>query len=117
MGYNALINSNLKQAYNLVKDLAVVGVFTKINSSTFNFATSTATTTTEATITTKVIVIGNTTTSGDSTVIKKEIMVKTLDVGDVKLYDTVTIAGEVWKVGQIIRDSGYITIFEAVKGD
>ena len=116
MGYTSLINSNLKLAYDLVKDLAVVGTFSKVSSSSFNFASSVATTTTATAITAKLIVIANETRSGDATVIRKEIMVKTVDIGNVKLYDTVTIAGEVWKVGSVIQDSGYITIFEVSKG-
>lgn len=116
MSYNSLINSNLRLAYNMVKDLAVIGTFSKIDSSSFNFATGVATTTTETAITAKLIVIANETRSGDATVTRKEIMVQTADIGDVKLYDTVTIAGEVWKVGKIIQDSGYIIIFDVVKG-
>ena len=112
MSYNALINSNLKLAYNAVKDLAKPVTFTKTASTSFNFTTGAASAVTEGPISTKAVILSDKKTSSASKVVNREIMFRTTEVGDIKLFDSVTIDNLVWKLGTVVADSGFIIILQ-----
>ena len=57
MSYKALINSKLRQAFNMVKDLAEDVTFNKVTVGDFDFATGTASTEVSTPVVTKAIII------------------------------------------------------------
>lgn len=113
MAYRALINSSLARAYRIASDLAVPVTFTR---RVTDFSFGTLETSTAATpIVTKAIVADAKKPSGERDVSKKELMFKSKGLGDTSLFDTVTIAGEVWKVGAPIHKGDFITILSIFK--
>jgi len=112
MSYSSLINSNLNKAFNLVKDLAVDATFTKRSDKSFNFATRTVKSSSGETITTKIIVLDSKKPSKDRNTVTQQIMLKTAELGDLSLYDSIMIGTTSWKLGKFIRDDGFINIVE-----
>lgn len=115
MSYSSLINSNLNKAFNLVKDLAVDAVFTKKADKSFNFATRAVKSSSGETITSKVIVLDSKKPSKDRNTVTQQIMLKTIELGDLSLYDSVSINNISWKLGSFIKDDGFINIVELTR--
>jgi len=115
MSYAALINSNLRNAFNtLVKDLAIVATFQRSDSHSFDFNTVTAKAKTTS-VESKIIVVDETKVSSKSNSKMKQIMVRSKDIGDLKAFDRVVVNGEEWVIGQVINNSGYIYLLEINK--
>ena len=112
MSYSSLINSNITRAFNLVKDLAVDATFIKKSDKSFNFATRTVKSSNSETITTKVMVLDSKKPSKDRNTVTQQIMFKTEDLGDLSLYDSILINTTSWKLGNFIKDDGFINIIE-----
>ena len=115
MGYKSLIDSNLTRAFNLVKDLATTVEFVKKTDTAFDFATMAVTSTT-ATVRAKIIVVDQSkSASNPAATVTRNIMVKKKDVGDLSFYDKIVEGGTTWKIGSVIRDSGFILLLEIRK--
>ncbi len=112
MAYKAIVNSNIKVAFNLLKDLAVTAVLNKKKPATFDFATATITANTEDIVTTKIVIVSSDKSMEKSNSIVSEILLKTKETGDLSFYDTITIDNDVWKLGQKINSDGYITLLK-----
>jgi len=112
MGYKALVNSNVNKAFDLVKDLADVITLTKKVSTSFDFNTGIASSTETAAIVTKAVVVEVNKKSKDRNTLYKNLMLKTLDVGDVANLDKVSLLGAEWKIGPLIFTNNYVTIVE-----
>lgn len=108
MSYKALINTNLTRAFNLIKDLATSHEFVKRTGSAFNFATASAEHATTNTVTAKIVVMDDKKQTKDRGSVTKHFMARKSELGDVSIYDTVTIEGEIWKVGPLLQDTGFI---------
>lgn len=116
MSYRNLVNTNVARAFNLVKDLAEEATLTKKATSSFNFATGQAEVTTDAPVVTKAIMTELRNSSGDFNASRRLVMLKTAEVGDIKAYDTVTMAGVTWKVSpDNILSDGYVTTVEVYR--
>jgi len=115
MSYTALIDSNLTKAFNLVKDLAVLGTFNKKSGVSFDFTTGETTTASTTTITTKVVIIDLKKTSDKSNTVRKQILFKSRNLEDLTFYDTITINGVIWKLGEIIHSNNFTTLLNIFK--
>jgi hypothetical protein len=108
MSYQALIDSNLVRAFNLIKDLAVDVVLIKKPNPAFDFGTGTASFSASQSITTKAVVIDIKKKAEDRNTIEKQLMLKAKDVGDITRYATVQIDSQTWTVGDIPKNDGFI---------
>lgn len=115
MSYRALADNQVRKAFSLLKDLAVDAVLTKKEATAFDFSTGEAAGVKSSPVSTKIIEIKAAKLSTKTNVIEKEIMLKSQDVGDLKLYDSVTISGVVWKIGAPLKNDGYILITTVFK--
>ena len=113
MAYKSLIDSSLTRAYQLAKDLAEDVTFTK-KSGEFNFSTM-ETASADTSVVVKTIVTDGKQAKEDRSVKIKQLMFRSKDLGSISLFDTVVIQGETWKLGDVIKDSGYIIVAEAYR--
>jgi mannose/fructose/N-acetylgalactosamine-specific phosphotransferase system component IIB len=110
MAYKNLIDSNVKKAFNLLKDLAVEAVLYKKLAPVFNFSTGEATVGDAETINIKVVITGQIKSERGKNVIEKVIMLKSKEVGDLSFYDTITINNIEWRLGEPIKSDGFVLI-------
>jgi hypothetical protein len=115
MGYQSLIDSNLKKAFLLAKDLAVDVVLTKKTNDSFNFGTGEVSSPSSQTVSTKAIIIDSKKTSADRNSVSKEIMLKAKDVGDLKSYSTITIDSVIWTLSGVQKNDGFILLGNITK--
>ena len=115
MSFNNLIDSQLAKAFNLLKDQAVVAVFTSIDTGEFNFGTGQLAETAAAPKTIKVVAIEDNRPSKDKKTIKKTILARKRDIDVLNITDKVTLGGFDWKIGDIKRESGRIWLFEIIR--
>ena len=113
MAYKSLIDSSLTRAYQLAKDLAVGVTFTK-KSGEFDFSTM-GTVSADTSVVVNTIVTDGKQAKEDRSVKVKQLMFRSKDLGSISLFDTVVIQGETWKLGNVIKDSGYIIVAEAYR--
>ena len=114
MSYRKLVEAKVKQAFELIKDLAQNVVFTTKVSSEFDFESG-LTTSTVVNRTIKVVVIDNKKKTSERNTIQKTFMAKTAEVGDMKLYEAVTFGGLVWKIGEVTHNDDYVTIVDVYR--
>lgn len=110
MAYSALIDNNLKKAFNLVKDLATDVTFTKKVNPSFNFGTASAEFGTDQTVSTKVVIVDIEKSSKDRNVNKRQLLVKSKEIGDINQYTTVSINAVTWNIGEITNGNGFINL-------
>lgn len=110
MSYKNLIDRSLLRTFNTLKDLATIVVLTKKGNPSFNFQTGQTEFSGNTTVTTKAVVIASTKKSEKTNVTEKELMLKSKEVGDLTLYSTVTIDTEVWNLGGIQKNDGFISL-------
>jgi hypothetical protein len=115
MSYTNLIDSQLKKAFNMAKDLAVVAVFDKVASADFNFNTASTEIQVSNSVTSKVIVFDGRKAPKGSARIIKNIMVKAKDVGDLSTYDVVTFDSFKWTITSPIKGTGFIYVLEVAR--
>jgi hypothetical protein len=115
MSYKSLVHSNVRKAFNLLKDLADDVILTKKSSTGFDFGTGEAVLAEAPSVTTKAIVTEMTTSQGDKTAKKKMVLLKTEDVGDITSYDTLTTNSETWKIGPLITTDRFVTVAELIQ--
>jgi len=114
MGYKALIDRQLVNAFNAAKDLATDVVITSKSSSSFDFGSNTATEVT-ADIATKAVMLKTAKKSTKTDKPHLTLMLKTAEVGDLKAYDTLVMDGATYKLSNILKSDGYITLIEATE--
>jgi hypothetical protein len=118
MSYKNLINTNLTKAFNLIKDLAEDVIFVKRNSTVFDFNAADLKTSTTTQVVLKAIVINskkNSKTDSGHNTSKKQIMLKSKDVGDISLYDSLILNNETWKFGPVLQNTGFVILAEISK--
>ena len=109
MSYARLIDLNLTRAFNRLKDLAKLATVVKRENAAFDFGSKNVTATT-ATLTFKAIIVESSKKSKERNSMETQIMFKKADVGDLTMFDTVTISGMTYKVGTAIKTDGYISL-------
>ena len=116
MSYKNLIDSNLRRAFILVRDLAEDVTFNLKEVIDFDFSTGNVVENPQTTVIVKAVVITSKKESrdvkGSRNTDSVELMFSTRDVGDLTMYDTVIIAGNEWNLGKRIKSDGYITLVE-----
>ncbi len=115
MSYTNLIDSQLRRAFNLVKDLATVAVFKRVTSANFDFNAAETQITTATPTTTKIVIFDGAKQPKGASRIVKNILVKAKEVGDVSAYDTVTFDGKDWSVINTIKGTGFIFVLEIAR--
>jgi hypothetical protein len=115
MSYKNLIDKSLFKTFNTLKDLASVVVLTKKNNPSFNFQTGQSEFAPTTTITTKAVITNSTKKFEDRNTIQKELMLKTKEVGDLTTYTTITINSEVWNIGGIEKNDGFVSLVKVFK--
>lgn len=108
MSYSALVNRGLRLLFLQLKDLAVVGTFTK-KSGDFDFSALTVSNV-ETNVEAKVVVMSGKGSKDSRDVKSKRILFTKSDVGELSLYDSVTIDNVVWKIGDIDSDGGRVVM-------
>jgi len=115
MGYKALVNKNVAKAFTLLKDLAEDITLTKKTATSFNFSTLTASDTEAAALTTKAVITDSNKQSLDRNVVKKIMLLKTQDIGDISLYDKISYNSQTWLIGPSILSDNFVTVVEVQK--
>ena len=116
MSYKALVRSNVKNAFNLVRDLAEDVILQKSSDIDFDFSTGVLLDDAgETQLPIKAVIIENKKKSTKVNAIERQILFSTEFLGDVNAYDVVYIKDThdetkmvAWKFGPKIIDNGYI---------
>ena len=111
MAYQALINKGLRLTFKMMKDLVTEVVLTKSEVSDFDFSDG-ETTEVSSSLITEGIVLETKKTSDKSNTIKSSVLLKTEDIGDLNLFDTLILNGVAWRVGTPISNNGFATVVE-----
>jgi len=115
MGYRSMVEKNVDKAFKLVGDLATSVTLVRKASSTFNFNTLGVKNVNLANLITLAIVTNITKNAEDRNVLRTSMMLKTKEIGDINLFDTVIINNETFKIGAPISTDGYVTTVEIFK--
>jgi hypothetical protein len=106
VSYTTLVDSQLRQAFNKLKDLAKYAEFKNKTASEYDFSTGVATDVITS-VFTKIVILEEV---KDKTSTSLKIMFKSKDVGMLAMYSTIIIEGVAWRVTEVIKGSGYINI-------
>lgn len=117
MGLYKLVDKNLTKAFNAIKDLAIVATFVKKTNPTFDFNKGLIKTTIAESVDAKVIIVDNTKEATDRNTQQLQIMFKVSDVGDIFLYETVSIDSISWKIGKYIKTDRFVSVIELFRED
>lgn len=117
MSFRKLIDSNLRKAFVLLKDLSKNVTFNSKIVGEFDFETELPSSETITSKTIKAIIMNEDSSKQDSkkedrNIFKSEIMFKKQDLGDITNYDTVTIDNLIWSIGKSIKNDGHIVLLE-----
>jgi len=112
MGYNSLVSRNVDKAFKLIGDLANTVTLVRKATSTFNFSTLNIKETDQANLVTTAIISDIKKPSGEHNTKASSLMLKTKEIGDINLFDTVIINNESFKIGPLISTDGFVTTVE-----
>ncbi len=115
MAYQGLIDSQLRIAFNLAKDLATLATFTLKTAGEFDFNAKAAADIADPPVIAKIIVIDGDKRKTEGKLVRRQFMVKSRDVPNLKGFDTVAFDGHVWQIGPIIKGTGFILVVEALR--
>lgn len=115
MSYRNLIDSNLKRAFSMIKDLATDVTFIRKQGVDYDFNTAAATPSSTSTFVIKAVILDSKKKSEDHNTMSKEIMFKTKELIDITIYDSIVIGNDTWKIGPIISNSGFIILANIFK--
>jgi len=124
MSLNALIDKNLRTAYRLLKDKVTTVTFNTRAVGDFDFATGLPATDVTTTVNVDAVIIDDNKPKltkdarfdkEKRNLAKSELMFQKQDLGDITLYDSVTIAGDEWNIGEPIKNDGHIVILQVTR--
>lgn len=111
MGYNALVKTHVRNAFNLIGDLAIDITLSQSTPTGYNFNTKTLENNSATVTTVKAVREYIEREPSDNTIKVKLIMIAD-DIINPKIYDTVTFDGQTWTIIPPYEDNGYtITIY------
>lgn len=113
MGYRQLVDSAVTKAFNAAKDLAIDVTFNRKTDQSFNFNTGLVTST-PLTVLTKAIKIEEKKTANQRNTVSCTLMVKTNGLEDIKMFESVTFEGATWKIGNVPKNDGYVSLVEVL---
>jgi hypothetical protein len=112
MSYQSLIKKNVALAFSKIQDLAVDITLIQTEASSFDFGNSAIVATTPTTKIVKGIVSDDQSNLlvGDisPSTRKRQVMVQSVDLIDVTIYDSMLIAGVAWSIAPPHKDDGYV---------
>jgi hypothetical protein len=111
MGYKAVINSSLNNAFKQLKDLAVEAQLITGEDS-FDFNTQTVKSVKENQII-KLVKLSESKRSQDQKTFTCELLINIREIGDIKRSDSVIFEGHTWKIGEIISNTGFVVMCSA----
>ena len=114
MGYKALIDSNLRMAFNQIQDLAEDVILRKSSDNEFDFSTGAMSNNTQD-LPIRAVVVKSNKMSHSHNSLKQQLMFASKGLGDLNAYDIVVINAEEWRFGPVINSDGYITYVEVYK--
>lgn len=115
MSYRAMVENNVDKAFKLIGDLAITVTLNKKTKATFDFNTLDVKTTLLSGIVTNAVMLTNDKRTAEHNTRSVSLMLKTKEIGDINLFDSVTIGTDVFKIGPIISTDSYITNVEILK--
>lgn len=115
MSYQKLVDANVNRAFNLIKDLASNVTLTRKNDPKFDFASATAKFSGSLTVSTKAVVLDSKKKSDDRNTVKRELLLKSKEIGDINEYSTVLINGVQWNIGATISNDEFVTVAEVYR--
>jgi len=107
MSLRGTVKSNVRLAFKLIQDLGVDVILTKVSATSFNFGTNTTETTVEKTEVIRGVLIKTTKNKKDNTSLLGELLLKSEDLDDPSVYDSLEINGQTWYVYEY-TDDGYV---------
>lgn len=110
MSYRGLIDSQVRRAFNLVKDLARDGAFTLKSDVNFNFGTASVSSNTAPPFITKVVDLETLKPPKDTNLIRKVIMFKSAGLEDLNSYAKLSFDAYDWTFGDSLKNNGSIWI-------
>jgi len=116
MGYKSLINKSVSKLFMKLKDLATDVSLRKVTVGDFDFSTKTLATSTASETTAKVVFLTTEKRSSNRDVMEREVILKFPDIVDLTRYDAILHGNDVWKMGEIIVDNGFIYTLKVYKG-
>jgi hypothetical protein len=116
MGYRNLINTQLKLAFNAVKDLATVTTVVNKTNSGFDFNSKGVTVPRTANVSAKVVALDRREQGrAENKVTVRDCLLRQQEVGDVNEGDTISLDDGSYVVGPITNSEGFTISFEAFK--
>lgn len=115
MGYQTLLDSSLNKAFNLSKDLAKDVTFVRKPNPAFNFGTGQTEFSADQTTATKAVIIDSKKPSKDKNAVVRQLLLKSKEIGDANLYDTVTIDSQTWNISNILKNDGFVSLVEVTR--
>ena len=112
MAYKALIDSQLVLAFNQLKDLAISVTFVRKTAESFDFSAGASPVINENVPNVKCVILEE---SKDKSVLKREILFKSKELGEIGDFSEVQIEDEVWKIGPVIAQKRYVTLLTVYK--
>lgn len=115
MGYRSMVERNVDKAFKLIGDLAITVTLNRKTKATFNFDTLDVKTTLTPNLITSAVLLDSSKRSAEHNTRSTSLILKTKEIGDINLFDSVTIGTDLFKIGPIISTDGYITNVEIFK--
>jgi hypothetical protein len=117
MSYRNLINSQLKNAFRMLKDLAIDTTVTRKSDSGFDFSSNSVLKPKDSNVSVKVVIVDEDEGNGKDQrkVAKTTMMIQVQEVGDINVGDTIPLNGQTYRVGPIINNDQYLLLVEAFK--
>lgn len=115
MSYKTLVQRNVEKAFKLIGDLATSVTLVRKSKSTFNFDTLDVKNVEMADLITLAVITETKKSTAEHNARVTSMMLKTKDVGDINLFDSVIINSETFKIGPPIFTDGFITNVEISK--
>lgn len=116
MGMKNLIGAQIENAFRLLKDLAVDVTLNRKISGDFNFGTGQLAQTPLPVVATKLVFVNSKagkTVKSTSTV--KNALIKIKGIGDVSVFDTVTIDAVSWEIGKVLMSTDNVILVEITR--
>lgn len=115
MGYKSMVERNVDKAFKLIGDLAITVTLNRKTKATFNFDTLDVKTTLTPNLVTSAVLLESSKKTAEHNTRSTSLILKTKEIGDINLFDSVTIGADLFKIGPIISTDGYITNVEIFK--
>jgi len=106
MGYRSLVIQKVRTAFNTIKDLAVDVTLTQSSPTGYNFATNQLVGASTATTTIKGVLLESDREEVENKIAGK-LLLKSEDVSDLTIYDSLVINGITWNIVPPYKDNGY----------